>query len=74
MVEQSLCESIKRLGYGKGRKVTLYGRVFALMSDPISISETFIFVDALDTNSGELRRLRIPPEIVHMAQQEGRAA
>ena len=76
MTKQSvtLCESIRRLGYEKGQQVTLYGHVFALLSDPISISENFVFVDGLDKDSGKLRRVRIPPEIVRMAQQGMREA
>ena len=65
----TVCESLKRLGYAKGRQVTLYGRVFDLLSDPISISEKFVFVDGLDRNSGQLRRVTIPRAILLMAHQ-----
>jgi hypothetical protein len=43
----SLCETLKRLGYAQDNQVKLYGEIFQLLSDPISISENLVFVDAL---------------------------
>jgi hypothetical protein len=70
----TLCETIKRLGYGQNNQVRLYGEVFDLMSDPVSIGENFVFVDALERRSGQLRRVRIPSSIVKMARIKRRAA
>ena len=42
--------------------------VFDLVSSPVSIGENFVFVDALDRKSGQVRRVRIPPTIVQMAR------
>jgi len=70
----TLCETIKRLGYGQNNQVRLYGEVFDLMSDPVSIGKNFVFVDALERRSGQLRRVRIPSSIVKMARIKRRAA
>ena len=70
----TLCETIKRLGYAQNNQVRLYGEVFDLMSDPVSIGENFVFVDALERRSGQLRRVRIPSSIVQMARTKRRAA
>jgi hypothetical protein len=51
----------------------LYGEVFDLVSNPVSVGESFVFVDALD-RKGKLRRVRIPPTIVQMARIKRRAA
>ena len=70
----TLCETIKRLGYAKNNQVRLYGEVFDLVSDPVSVGEDFVFVDALERKSGQVRRVRIPPTIVQMARIKRRAA
>ncbi len=70
----TLCETIKRLGYSKNSQVKLHGEVFDLVSDPVAVGENFVFVDALDRKSGQIRRVRIPPTIVQMARSRCRAA
>jgi hypothetical protein len=70
----TLCETIKRLGYSKNSQVKLHGDVFDLVSDPVAVGENFVFVDALDRKSGQVRRVRIPPTIVQMARIRRRAA
>jgi hypothetical protein len=70
----TLCETIKRLSYAQNNQVRLYGEVFDLVSDPVSIGENFVFVDALERRSGQLRRVRIPSSIVKMARIKRRAA
>jgi hypothetical protein len=52
----------------------LYGEVFELVSDPVAVSENFVFVDALERKSGQVRRVRIPLTIVQKARIERRAA
>ena len=69
----TLCESIKRLGYARNNQVRLYGEVFDLVSDPVSIGENFVFVDALERKSGHVRRVSIPLTIVQMAKSDRRA-
>ena len=64
----NLCETIKRLGYAQNNQVKLYGEIFDLVSDPVSVGENLVFVDALECNSGRVRRVRIPPAIVRAAK------
>jgi hypothetical protein len=54
--------------------VSLYGEIFHLVSDPISIGENLVFVDALHGKSAKMMRVRIPPTIVQMARIKARAA
>ena len=70
----ALCEMLKRLGYAQDNQVKLYGEIFHLVSDPISISENLVFVDALHRRSGKLMRVRIPPTLLQMARIKARAA
>jgi hypothetical protein len=70
----TICEAIKHLGYARNNRVRLYGEVFDLVSDPISVSETLVFVDAVERKSGEVRRVRIPSTIVQIARINRRAA
>jgi len=70
----ALCETIKRLGYARNNQVKLYGKVFDLVSDPVSVGENLVFVDAMDRQSGQVRRVRIPPTIVQKARIKSRAA
>ena len=64
----TLCETIKHLGYAQNNQVRLYGEVFDLVSDPVNVGDDFVFVDATEQKSGQLRRVRIPPTIVQMAR------
>jgi len=43
-----ICEMIKRLSYGQNNQVRLYGKVFELISDPVSVGEKLFFVHALE--------------------------
>ena len=70
----TLCETLKRLGYARNNQVTLYGELFELVSDPIRVGEDFVFVDALERKSGHVRRVSIPRNIVEMAKKNRRAA
>ena len=70
----TLCEKIRRLGYAQNSQVKLYGEVFDLLSDPVSVGDNLVFVDALEQPSGRVRRVCIPLNIVHMARQDRRVA
>jgi hypothetical protein len=72
----TLCETIKRLGFAQANQVKLYGRVFDLVSNPIMVAQNCVFVDALEQKSGKVMRIRIriPPTIVQMARIKSRAA
>lgn len=67
--EQKLCDLIRRLGYAQNAQVRLYGETFDILSDPFSIGENAVFVDAMERKSGRKRRVRIPLSIVHTAKQ-----
>lgn len=70
----TLCEAIKRLGYAQNNQVQLYGEAFDLVSDPVSVGEHFVFVDAVERKSGQVRRVRIPPSIMRMARIKNKAS
>ena len=70
----TLCATIKRLGYAPNNQVRLYGKAFDLVSDPVSVGENLVFIDGLDRQSGQVRRVRIPPTIVQMARIKLRTA
>ena len=64
-----LCDVIKRLGYGKGRQVSLYGMRFVLVSDQFSIGTDLVFVDAEELESGQRARVRLPTDVVRRAEE-----
>jgi len=70
----ALCETLKRLGYAQDNQVRLYGELFDLISDPVRVGESLVFVDALDRKSNQFKRVRIPRTIVQMARIKSRAA
>ena len=72
--QDTLCESIKRLGYARNNQVKLYGEVFDLVSDPVRVGETLVFIDGVERKSGHVRRVGIPRTIVNIAKQDRRAA
>jgi hypothetical protein len=72
--QDSLCETLKRLGYARNNQVRLYGEVFDLVSDPIRVGDDLVFVDALERKSDHVRRVSIPRTIVQMAKKDRRAA
>jgi len=39
----TLCESLKSLGYAQSNQVVPYGEVFDLVSDPVRVGENFVF-------------------------------
>lgn len=69
-----LCEKLKRLGYGQNNQIRLYGDKFDLTSDPMVIADRLVVVDAIEQKSGRPRRVRIPLNVLDMADQERRTA
>jgi hypothetical protein len=65
-----LSNTLKRLGYAKKKEIKLYGQAFQLVNDPVVMTDTLVFVDAVETKSGRELRLRIPMNIVNMAQAQ----
>jgi hypothetical protein len=58
----------------RNNQVRLSEEVFNSVSNPVSVGDNFVFVDALERKSGQVRRVRIPPSIVRMARITRRAA
>jgi len=52
----------------------LYGQVFELLSEPIIMTDDVALLDARETKTGNIRRVRIPLPIVNMASGERTAA
>jgi hypothetical protein len=65
--QTSLCERIKRLGYVQGNQVKLYGEILEVVSDPVALSEKIVFLEARERRSGDLRRIRIPINVIQVA-------
>jgi hypothetical protein len=65
-----LCEILKRLGFSREKQIRLYGSQFELLGDPVVMSDTLVFFDAVEQKSGQIRRVRIPLTIVQMAAQQ----
>ena len=59
----------KALGFKLGNRMKLYGAMVEIASDPIIENETVVLVDAIDTKSGERKRVRIPLPILKIAAQ-----
>lgn len=69
MTDQTISERIKRLGFARQTQIKLYGAVFEIVSDPIVMSDSLVFVDGIEKKSGMLRRIRVPLPIVLVAKQ-----
>ena len=65
--KQRLNLRLKGLGFTLGTQMKLYGEKFEIASEPIIISEKLVLVDAIETKSGELKRVRIPMPILSIA-------
>ena len=76
MSEQQIrmCEKLKRLGYGQNSQIRLYGDMFDLTSDPVVITDQLVVVDAIEQKTGRTRRIRIPLNVLNIANQEQRVA
>jgi hypothetical protein len=76
MSEQQIrmCEKLKRLGYGQNSQIRLYGDMFDLTSDPLVITDQLVVVDAIEQKTGRARRIRIPLNVLNIANQEQRVA
>lgn len=62
-----LSTRLKDLGFTQGSQMKLYGENFRVASDPIVVTEQVVLVDAIETKSGQLKRVRIPLPLLKMA-------
>jgi hypothetical protein len=67
--ELSLAARLKGLGFRPGNQMKLYGLQFEVLSEPIVMGDSLVFVDVEETASGRPRRVRIPLPITNMARQ-----
>ena len=65
----ALISRLKSLGFTLGNRIRLYGEMFEVAGDPIIVTETVVLVDAIETKSGERKRVRIPLPILKMAAE-----
>src|ERR1700751_2268042 len=68
--QMHVCERLKRLGFSRQQQIKLYGTQFELVGDPLVMTEDVVFVDAVEQKSGQLRRVRIPLNVVRMATEQ----
>jgi len=61
---------LKRLGYANQNHVRLYGDDLLLVDDPMEMNANLVFVDAIQTKTGRHVRVRIPLNILNMANQQ----
>ena len=65
----ALTSRLKSLGFRLGNRMRLYGEMFEIAGDPIIMSETLVLVDAIESKSGERKRIRIPLPILKIAAE-----
>ena len=64
---RNLALRLKGLGFTLGTQMKLYGEAFEVASVPIIMAENLVLVDAIETKSGKLKRVRIPLPILKVA-------
>lgn len=52
----------------------LYGQVFDFVGEPMVLTDDFVVVDAQEEKTGQMRRVRIPLPMVHVASESPIAA
>jgi hypothetical protein len=72
--QADMCERLKLLGFTEGNQMKLYGHDFEVRGEPLIMADNVVLFDAIDTKSGESRRVRIPVTILNMANASGRPA
>ena len=69
----SLSDRLKQLGFAQEHRIKLYGQEFEILSDPIVVKDHLVFVDAIETSSGERKRVRIPLNVLNMVRERTEA-
>ena len=65
----ALTSRLKSLGFTLGNRMRLYGEMFEMAGDPIIVNDTLVLVDAIETKSGERKRVRIPLPVLKIAAE-----
>ena len=65
----ALTSRLKALGFALGNRMRLYGEMFEVAGDPIIVNESVVLVDAIETKSGQRKRVRIPLPILKIAAE-----
>jgi hypothetical protein len=68
--ERTVCEKLKRMGYGHKARVRMYGEEFELVSDPRFIGKHLVVVDAIEQRSQRVQRVCLPLMLVQMVEEE----
>ena len=68
MKTNSLTENLRQMGFAPNRKVRAYGRDFDVISNPIVLPNV-VLIDAVDCQTGDMQRVRIPECVVKEATQ-----
>ena len=72
--QTKMCEKLKKLGYGQNSQIKLYGDKYNVTGDPVIISDNLVVVDAVETKSGQTKRVRIPLNVLNIALPEKKSA
>ena len=65
---EKLGEAVKQYGYGKQKKIKLYGKELELVSDPVDRQDDEVFIDAREKGSDSVRQVQVPRNVVQMAK------
>lgn len=65
-LQKETCRKLISLGYGRSKKVRLYGQEMNLTSDPFP-AEGGIVVDAVGAGETKTRRIKLPLSILQVA-------
>ena len=66
---EKLGEAVKRYGYGKKKKIKLYGKELELVSDPVNRQGDIVVVDAREEGTDSVRQVQVPRNVVEMAKR-----
>jgi len=68
-LEKETCSKLISLGYGRSKKVRLYGQEMNLTSDPFP-AEGGIAVEAVGAGETKTRRIRLPLSVLQVASSK----
>lgn len=68
--QAKMCEKLKKLGYGQDSEIKLYGDKYNVTSDPMVINDNVVVVDAVEQKSGRARRVKIPLNVISLADEK----